>query len=259
VRTALFLLLTMNATAAFAQYYFPEPDYSAQMNQLMSDLQAQMDAYNDSMERIQWTASHSHWYQVVENPLRVRLNINLCRTAPWYDVSGTIENAKRRNPLSWDKNGGLSTAAAWPLDYGDRVVVCYSGGNSKYANGVYQFTVGVDDAMTREQWNAQYSHGQLLARKKANAKPAGTAAPPAYPVAGPAPMPPMPGYTPMHATRSRAEILYDIQRTEELLNDSRRNMQSSPGLATTYGYSGIIARSEQRLMALRQELAQADH
>ena len=262
MRIPICILLILNAAVAFAQYgYDPVSDYGEtslrELNQEMNDLMKVHDEYTDSMERIRWSVTPSHVYRANEAPLRETLTIYMFRTAAWYEVEGTITNDTSSASMKWDHNGVLETPATWSLHYGDLVTVRYSGGNAKYGDGSFQLRVGVDDSLTREQWDTRYSHSGILAQLKA--QHAEYSATPTY-SSSPAGMGTMP-YTPSYqrSSRSRAEIMYDIEKAESAIRECRHNMQTANGVAVPTGYAGIISDYERMLVRYRAELANADH
>jgi hypothetical protein len=62
--------------------------------------------------------------------------------------------------------------------------------------------------------------------------------------------------------RSRAEIQYDIDKTQDLLDDCiryKKECEDSGNFVTAIGYSSTISDCRNRLYKLRDEYAKADH
>lgn len=271
MRIKLMLLLAVfSAYQACAQDYVPMPDYSAvnaYMAQGFTQLQNILNEAIDSGDKLHWAVTPNHDYIVSKNPLQLTLHVYLYRAAPWYEISGTIENDTYRDPLKWDGRGGFELPDNWTLHYGDLVIINYSGGHQRYGAGTYRFTVGVDDNMTRESWRAMCTPAGLRAKlaadeRKLNAShalPMPTSASPYgmqyYPT------PTNQAAAPTTYTRSRAEISYDIQNIQQKLSEAQRNMRSLTGshLAESYGYAGIIADYQKMLNQYQQEYARANH
>ncbi|MCC8172036.1 MAG: hypothetical protein LIP00_09700 [Parabacteroides sp.] len=70
-------------------------------------------------------------------------------------------------------------------------------------------------------------------------------------------------YRPMSSGRSRAQIEYDIRKTQQLLEDNKRNLKNLQDSNQSYtlwpAYQRMIRENESRLLQLQQELRNADH
>lgn len=70
-------------------------------------------------------------------------------------------------------------------------------------------------------------------------------------------------YQPMSSGRSRAQIEYDIRKTQQLLDDNKRNLKNLQDNNQSYtlwpSYQRMIRENESRLLQLQQELRNAGH
>lgn len=70
-------------------------------------------------------------------------------------------------------------------------------------------------------------------------------------------------YQPMSSGRSRSQIEYDIRKTQQLLDDNKRNLKNLQDNNQSYTlwptYQRMIRENESRLLQLQQELRNADH
>ena len=220
-------------TKSYAQYELV--DLMSQIN-LQANLQA---AFN----QVKTTYSYISF-----NGKTLTCNINLVRMNGFTDATAYIQNRDRSKRQNIEADGSMpmiltviAGSDGWNLEYGDRITVNYNGNSQTTIN------VGVDDNLSEDGWGRYKS--QLIGQSAVAFQ---SAAAQSYPVnygsSGA-------GYSP--SSGNRDQITWQIQRTQQLLNDCERRQSEASSSSTQMMYNSQIISLRNKLQELQQQLIQA--